>query len=65
MNNCPVCKNKIGFAFGTCCECGYNYLEGKYKNITVCVSDLEIILGRYSQDLYDLIEKHDSLKRRH
>ena len=24
---CPHCGNKTGFAFGTCCQCGFNYLD--------------------------------------
>lgn len=32
---CPVCSNTIGFAFGTCVECGYNYLSEEFSFIEV------------------------------
>lgn len=27
---CPICKNKVGFAFGTCIKCSYNNLDKIY-----------------------------------
>ena len=30
---CPHCKNNIGFAFGRCSECGYNYLTDEFEVI--------------------------------
>lgn len=38
---CPICKNKLGFNCGTCIECGYNYLNGKFEHIRVYVDDLK------------------------
>ena len=32
---CPICKNKTGFAFGVCVECGYNHLNDSYHTIKV------------------------------
>ena len=32
---CPICKNKMGFAVGTCIECGYNHLDHSYHTIEV------------------------------
>ena len=40
---CPICKNKLGFNCGTCIECGYNYLNGKFEHIRVYVNDLKIL----------------------
>jgi len=38
---CPKCGNKIGFSFGTCCECGYNHISNKYDWIKVWIADLD------------------------
>lgn len=35
MKACPHCQNTIGFVFGTCCQCGWNYLENRFKFVTV------------------------------
>lgn len=32
---CPICKNKIGFAYETCVECGYNYIDHTFHRIEV------------------------------
>lgn len=32
---CPICKNKIGFAVGTCIQCGYNHLDHSYRTIEI------------------------------
>ena len=40
-NGCPHCGNQLGFAFGTCVRCGFNYLEEKFNYIRVSVNDLE------------------------
>ena len=32
---CLICKNKIGFVYGTCNNCGYNQLDHKYHTIEV------------------------------
>jgi hypothetical protein len=37
---CPHCKNNSGFAFGTCCECGFNHLDNEFMFVEVRVSDL-------------------------
>ena len=37
---CPVCKNKCGFVFGMCIECGWNYLTNEFDKIEVRVGDL-------------------------
>lgn len=41
---CPICKNTLGFNCGTCIECGYNYLNGKFEHIRVYVDDLKNIV---------------------
>jgi hypothetical protein len=37
---CPHCGNKTGFAFGTCCQCGFNYLDHTFHSICVRPEDL-------------------------
>ena len=37
---CPHCGNTLGFAFGTCCECGYNSLDKEFKHIKVYQGEL-------------------------
>ena len=32
---CLICKNKIGFVYGTCTNCGYNQFDHKYHTIEV------------------------------
>lgn len=34
-DDCPHCGNRVGFAFGTCIECGWNYLTRKFHWIKV------------------------------
>lgn len=57
MEECPVCKNKIGFAFGTCIQCGYDYIEEKFSRIEVDMETLEALLDPYTLDL--LVNKHE------
>lgn len=50
---CEKCGNRLGFAFGTCVQCGYNYLDKQYHHIKVYVDDLP-------EDIkWRLIDKHD------
>ena len=37
---CGMCGNTIGFAFGTCVQCGYNDLDKTFRWIQVQVSSL-------------------------
>lgn len=46
---CPICKNKIGFAFGTCGECGYNHLDNSYHTIEV---NTEILKSLVDEDTF-------------
>jgi hypothetical protein len=57
---CPACKNKVGFAFGTCIRCGYNHYDEKYDRIEVDMEVLERYIPTYV--LHSLIERH---KQRH
>ena len=59
---CPICKNKLGFNCGTCIECGYNYLNGKFEHIRVYVDDLKNIVPL--DILEELIEEHKKFKKR-
>ena len=59
---CPICKNKLGFNCGTCIECGYNYLNGKFEHIRVYVDDLKNIVPL--DILEELIEEHKKIKKR-
>ena len=40
FKGCPMCDNKMGFAFGTCGECGWNYLDNTFHFIKVHTDDL-------------------------
>ena len=33
--DCQHCGNTIGFVFGTCCRCGFNKYEMKFRFIKV------------------------------
>lgn len=35
---CPACNNCIGFAFGTCVECGFNQYHGEFETIKIPVN---------------------------
>ena len=37
---CPICGNACGFAMGTCVDCGYNYIDGVFRWITIDVGTL-------------------------
>lgn len=37
---CPHCGNKQGFVFGTCIDCGWNYMSNSFTHIKVYVDDL-------------------------
>lgn len=59
---CPICKNTMGFAFGTCCRCGYNYLDHTYHTIEVSTEILEQIV---SPDMFEyLVAEHERFKKR-
>lgn len=57
---CPACKNKVGFAFGTCIRCGYNHYDKKYVRIEVDMEVLERYIPPYV--LQSLIERHKQRK---
>lgn len=42
---CLICKSKIGFAYGTCTNCGYNQLDHTYHTIEVNTEILEQIVS--------------------
>lgn len=52
-DSCPKCGNRMGFAFGTCVDCGFNYLDYDYKYIKVDVDKLPESIKWY------LIDNHD------
>ena len=63
MTKCPICKNTQGFAVGTCCNCGYNYINHKFKRIEVYVEDLKL-MGINENNINDLINMHyDNYKK--
>ena len=57
MDCCPKCKNRVGFAFGTCIQCGYNHLDEEYTRIEVDMEVLEKYIPPYV--LSCLIEQHE------
>lgn len=58
VDKCPVCDNRIGFAFGTCVDCGFNYLDGTFRFIKVDIDylpmELREALVREHADMYDV-----------
>lgn len=56
MEECPICKNKIGFAFVACIQCGYNYIEEKFSRIEVDMDTLERLLDPYTVEY--LVRSH-------
>ena len=54
---CPMCKNKVGFVFGTCLKCGYNNIDKKFTSIEVDTEVLERYLPPYV--FYSLLERHE------
>jgi hypothetical protein len=60
MNNesgCPHCLNETGFVFGTCTNCGFNYLSEQFERIEVNVDDLPYDIA------YWLISRHARLTK--
>jgi hypothetical protein len=37
---CPHCQNTFGFVFGTCTDCGFNYITEEFTHVRVYVKDL-------------------------
>ena len=59
---CPICKNKIGFVFGTCIECGYNHDDHTYHTIEVST---EILKQVVSPEMFRyFVCKHEEQKKR-
>lgn len=58
MDGCPKCGNKLGFAFGTCCQCGFNHISKQYDWIKVWRSDLNKT-DISPEDEFELIIKHN------
>ena len=57
---CPICDNMIGFHFGTCVNCGYNYIDHEYKYIKV---DTEILKSLVPTQVYEfLVMEHEKAK---
>lgn len=58
---CSICKNKRGFVFGTCIECGYNYLDNTYHTIEVNTEALKCFVP---PDVFDyFVKQHENSKR--
>lgn len=57
---CPICDNMIGFAFGTCVNCGYNYIDHEFKYIKV---DTGILKELVPSSVFDfLVAQHEKAK---
>lgn len=59
---CPICKNKICFAYGTCIECGYNYIDNTFRHIRVNTNILKSLLPE--EIFNNLVEEHKRLESR-
>jgi hypothetical protein len=57
MECCPKCKNRTGFAFGTCIQCGYNHYDEEYTRIEVDMEVLERYIPPYI--LSCLVARHE------
>ena len=58
---CPICKNKMGFSFGTCIKCGYNHDDHTYHFIEINTEILELLVP---QNVFNcLVEQHEKRKR--
>ncbi len=54
--SCPHCGNTMGFVCGTCCECGYNRIDGQFRHIHVYVDDAIMQILEYLQpELYEAL----------
>ena len=59
---CPVCKNTLGFACGTCIECGFNYIDKSYHFIEVRTEALKRLV---SPEIFEyLVTEHEIMKKR-
>ena len=59
---CPICKNTMGFAYGTCIECGYNYIDNTYHKIEVCTDELRKFVPNHIMEYF--ISEHNKHKKR-
>ena len=59
---CPICKNIMGFACGTCIECGYNYIDNTFHYIRV---NTDILKSLLPEEIFNsLVEEHKRMKIR-
>lgn len=59
---CPICDNMIGFAFGTCIDCGYNYIDHTFHFIEV---ETEFLKELVSPEVFELlVAEHRRFKER-
>ena len=59
---CPICKNTMGFACGTCVECGYNYHDNTFHVIRV---DTKFLKSVVPPEIFDyLVAEHERCKKR-
>ena len=62
MMTCPICKNTMGFACGTCIDCGYNQYDHTYHFIEVSTEILEQIVS--PEIFWYLVAEHERFKKR-
>lgn len=59
---CPICLNRIGFACGTCIECGFNHLDNTFHRIEV---DTEVLKHLVTPEVFaKLVYEHEENKTR-
>lgn len=59
---CPICKNKMGFVYSTCIDCGYNHNDHTYHFIEVSTKILEQIV---SPEMFEyLVKEHERSKKK-
>ena len=62
-NGCPKCGNRMGFAFGRCSGCGFNYLSEQFETIKI---DTKLLKSIIPEDLYwqIIFDYEDRVERR-
>lgn len=53
VTECPKCLNTTGFTFGTCSDCGWNYISNNWTRIEAYVNEIS------PSERYKLISIHE------
>lgn len=50
QTECPKCANTMGFACGTCCDCGWSYLTSEWTRVEVHLDEVKAVAFDYVMD---------------